>query len=239
MPASLRFAVSACIALLAGASRAAAGASDAPPGRVPTLFDSLHAVAPALDGRVLAMALDVRDCAARRGVAAPAQRLGVIDYSLPSTQPRLWIFDLERRALVLREYVAHGKGTGDNLARMFSNDDGSHRSSLGLFRTGETYVGGHGYSLRLDGLEAGFNDRARERAIVIHGAWYVDPKLALSQGRLGRSLGCPAVRPDAVRPVIDALKEGQLLFAYYPEDRWLRSSTLLKCSGAVAHVATN
>lgn len=235
MLVSGRTLILACLAVALGASRSAAGANDSPAARnAASLFDSLHAAAPGLDQQVLATALEAHDCASRRGLAGRVQRLGVIDYSLPSTQPRLWIFDLQRRALVLQEYVAHGKGTGDNLARAFSNEDGSHRSSLGLFRTAETYMGGHGYSLRLDGLESGFNDRARDRAIVIHGAWYVDPKLALTQGRLGRSLGCPAVRPQAVRPVIDALKDGQLLFAYYPEDRWLRSSALLKCPGTLA-----
>ena len=173
-------------------------------------------------------------CAQSSGRAVQAQRLAVIDYTRPSTQRRLWIFDLASGRLLFSEYVAHGRGSGDNFAAVFSNTDGSHASSLGLFETAETYVGGNGYSLRLDGLEPGFNDRARDRAIVMHGAWYVDPILAQRQGRLGRSYGCPAVRQAIARPVIDALKSGQLLFAYYPDTAWLKSTRMLGCKSPLA-----
>ena len=178
---------------------------------------------------MLAMALEARDCAGSRGLASSAQRLAVIDYSKPSLEPRLWVFDLASPRLLFAEHVAHGRGSGDNLARMFSNIDGSHQSSLGLFETAETYVGGNGYSLRMDGLEPGVNDHARERAIVMHGARYVDPVLGRQQGRLGRSFGCPAVRSVVARQVIDTLKDGQLLFAYYPDGEWLKHSRLLGC----------
>lgn len=206
----------------------AATSAATPPQKPSSLLTSLHAAAPGLDPKVLALALEARDCASQQGVAA-AQRLAVIDYSLPSTAPRLWVFDLARPSLLFAEHVAHGRGTGDNIANRFSNDDGSHESSLGLFRTAETYVGGNGYSLRMDGLEPGVNDRARERAIVMHGAWYVDPALAERQGRLGRSYGCPAVRPAIARALIDSLKSGQLLFAYYPDKDWLTHSRVLGC----------
>jgi len=189
----------------------------------------LQAQAPALDPGVLSKALAARDCATQKGLASPAQRMAVIDYSLPSTQRRLWVFDLQQPRLLFDEYVAHGRGSGDNVPTRFSNDDGSHSSSLGLFSTAETYVGGNGYSLRMDGLEPGFNDHARDRAIVMHGAWYVDPGLAGRVGRLGRSYGCPAVRPQVAHQVIDALKGGQLLFAYYPDQDWLRHSSMLRC----------
>lgn len=205
----------------------------------PSLLASLRGAVPELDPAVLAMALQARDCAGRRGLAPAAQRLAVIDYSRPSTVPRLWIFDLDQRRLLFSELVAHGRGSGDNFARSFSNRDGSHQSSLGLFRTAESYVGGNGYSLRMDGLEPGFNDRARDRAIVMHGAWYVDPALASQQGRLGRSHGCPAVRSGIARQVIDTLKEGQLLFAYYPEAEWLKRSRLLGCGASSLGVASS
>ncbi|QSX80082.1 murein L,D-transpeptidase catalytic domain family protein [Lysobacter solisilvae] len=175
------------------------------------------------------MALEARDCAGRRGLAPASQRLAVIDYTRPSTARRLWVFDLDTRRLLFSELVAHGKGSGDNFARSFSNEAGSQQSSLGLFRTAESYIGQHGYSLRMDGLEPGFNDRARDRAIVMHGAWYVDPRLASSQGRIGRSHGCPAVRTEVARRMIDTLKEGQLLFAWYPEAQWVKQSRLLGC----------
>lgn len=186
--------------------------------------------APGLDTNVLSLALAAGDCAARRGLVGQPRRLAVIDYSLPSSQRRLWVFDLANRQLLYTELVAHGRGSGEARATLFSNDDGSYRSSLGLFATAETYVGGNGYSLRMDGLEPGFNDRARERAIVMHGAWYVDPALASRTGRLGRSQGCPAVRPQVAHQLIDTLKGGQLVFAYYPDADWLRHSTLLHCA---------
>jgi len=195
----------------------------------PSLPQRLAEAAPAADPSVIALALQARQCALRSGVAAGGNTLGVIDYTRPSTQPRLWVFDLDRARLLYSEYVAHGRGSGDNFATRFSNDEGSLQSSLGLFRTAETYVGDNGYSLRLDGLEPGINDHARDRALVMHGAWYVDPLLARTQGRIGRSLGCPALRPAVAYAVIDTLKQGQWLFAYYPDARWLHGSALLHC----------
>lgn len=201
--------------------------------RVPDLLTRLAAAAPALDPQVLALAVQARECALAHGDIAFDERLAVIDYSLPSTQRRLWVFDVGRTRLLYHEHVAHGRNSGANMTTSFSNLDGSHQSSLGLFRTAETYVGGNGYSLRMDGLESGVNDNARERLIVMHGADYVDPPQALRQGRLGRSFGCPALRQEVAREVIDALKGGQLLFAYYPQHRWLTRSRFLHC-GAVA-----
>ena len=119
--------------------------------------------------------------------------------------------------------------SGENLAEAFSNDLGSHQTSLGLFRTAESYSGKHGYSLRMDGLEPGLNDLARLRAIVIHGADYVSPRLVASQGRIGRSQGCPAVRREVARMVVDQLKGGQFLFAWHSDPRWLAGSAYLEC----------
>ena len=176
---------------------------------------------------VFALALEAASHAVALGDAPAPQTLTVLDFSKPSTDKRLWVYDLRTHALLFHEYVAHGRGSGENLATMFSNVPESNRSSLGLFRTGEAYIGKHGLSLRLDGLERGINDRARERAIVIHGADYVNPTTAQVQGRLGRSLGCPAVRPEIASPLIQAVKDGGLLFAYYPEQSWLEASTFL------------
>jgi hypothetical protein len=193
------------------------------------LLSRVAAAAPKADRRVLALALQARGCAIQRGLAKADSRLAVIDYSQPSTERRLWVFDMIQPRLLFGDYVAHGKGSGENLARTFSNEDGSLQSSIGLFRAGETYVGGNGYSLRLDGLEPGVNDRARARLLVMHGAWYVDPLQALEQGRLGRSYGCPALRPQIAHEVIDTLKQGQLLFAYYPDAEWMANSDFLHC----------
>ena len=190
-------------------------------------LDTLAAAAPALDREVLSLALDARACAARdRDVG---RRLAIIDYGRPSTEIRMWIFDVETGRLLHAEHVAHGRGSGGDLATAFSDVEGSHQSSLGLFATAETYIGENGYSLRLDGLEPGINGRARERLIVMHGADYVDPDQARRQGRLGRSWGCPAVRSAAARPVIDALKDGQVLFAYARDRAWLDGSAFLHC----------
>jgi hypothetical protein len=192
----------------------------------------LSAAAPAANPRVLALAARAADCARRQGLLDAFHRLAVIDYSLPSTQPRLWVFDVDQGRLLFQELVAHGRNTGDTVAQRFSNVEGSKMSSLGLFQTADTYYGHNGYSLRLRGLDAGFNDRALDRAIVMHGAPYVSDAIAEHLGRLGRSWGCPAVREEVARGVIDTLKGGALLFAYYPDEHWLSQSTFFKCDGA-------
>ena len=179
------------------------------------------------DPEVFALALQAVAGAVERGAASDPATLTVIDFSQPSTSKRMWVYDLRARRLLFEEHVAHGRNSGDNRTRAFSNVPDSNQSSLGLYRTAEGYIGKHGYSLRLDGLEAGFNDRARERAIVIHGADYVNAAAAAAQGRLGRSLGCPAVRPDIATPLIDAIKGGGLVFAYYPDANWLSTSAYL------------
>ena len=207
---------------------AMAGAHAAQSEPVPPLAASLIKAAPGANPKVIKLALAAAECAVAHGMN-PAERLAVIDYSLPSTQPRLWVFDLDRRKLLYRELVAHGRNSGDNFAKSFSNLPGSLQSSLGLFRTLGTYQGQNGYSLRLDGLETGVNDRALERAIVMHGAPYVSADLSRSQGRIGRSWGCPAVRAGIAREVIDALKGGQLVFSYYPDSDWLANSQYLHC----------
>lgn len=200
----------------------------------------LAALAPGADAAVIDLALKARDCAIANGDATGAgQRLAVIDYSRPSTAKRMWVFDLRDDRLLYAEHVAHGQGSGENYARAFSNREGSHQTSLGLFRTAETYHGGNGYSLRMDGLDPGFNDAARQRAIVMHGAPYVDPATAQARGRLGRSHGCPAVRAQVAREIIDTLKGGQFVFSYYPDPAFLRSSRMLACNagGSPLHTA--
>src|SRR5690554_2419802 len=204
------------------------------------LFDRLSSAAPKLNPSVLEAAFKATQCAVSNGTAMP-ERLAVIDFSLPSGEERLWLFDLADGSLILREVVAHGRNSGDNLASAFSNIEGSHQSSIGLFRAAESYSGAHGYSLRLDGLEPGFNDPARQRAIVIHGADYVEPGWVAKSGRIGRSHGCPAVDRDVIKTVVDNLKGGQLVFKYYPDEEWLQASTYLNCDtiGQIAGSAAN
>jgi len=201
-----------------------------------SLQNALSKLAPHANPKVIALALAATACAAAQG-QPPSDRLAVIDYSMPSTEPRLWVFDLAKRKLLYHELVAHGRNTGENLATKFSNTPESLQSSLGLFRTLGTYAGRNGYSLRMEGLEPGTNDHALERALVIHGAAYVNPALARQQGRIGRSYGCPAVRNAVARPLIDALKGGQYVFSYYPDAHWLGSSPYLKCSAGRAMTA--
>lgn len=198
--------------------------------KVTTTFDAVGWEMDVLDGLdrgVFERALTAAEAAVERGDADAPDTLTVIDFSKPSTEQRMWVFDLDSRELLFKELVSHGRGSGLTNAKSFSNTDESHKSSLGLFRTAETYVGKHGYSLRLDGLEAGVNDRARARAIVIHPAPYVSPSFAKAQGYLGRSHGCPALRPEISRRLIDAVKGGGLLFAYYPDQQWLETSAYL------------
>jgi len=222
--------------LIASATAGAASPAPAPaPGGNPVqMAEMLARAAPGADKHVLQLAARAMHCALRRPeLGVDPGKLSVIDYSRPSTEPRMWIFDLSRQRLLFEEWVAHGRNSGDNRTQHFSNKDGSFMSSLGAFTAKETYMGGNGYSLRLDGLEPGFNDHARDRAIVIHGAPYVNPAIARLQGRLGRSLGCPAVRLSVARPLIDSLRGGTMVFAYYPDKDWLARSRLLEpdCGG--------
>jgi hypothetical protein len=209
---------------------------------VPAAYaDSLEAAllkaAPGANAKVIGLAVRATQCSLAQG-KAPVQRLAVIDYSMPSTEQRLWVFDLKKRKLLFHELVAHGRNSGENMAVKFSNQNESFATSLGLYRTQSSYVGQNGYSLRMEGLEPGFNDNAYERAIVIHGAPYVSPVLARANGRIGRSLGCPAVRPAIAHKLIDSMKDGQLLFSYYPDQRWLKSSSYINCGGGTVAAAS-
>jgi hypothetical protein len=214
---------------------AASASAARPPAAAAALAASAWADADlgGLRSDVLNLALRAASCAVRSGDVQRPETLTVIDYSRPSTAKRMWVFGLERHELLYEELVAHGEGSGDNVATKFSNEAETHRTSLGLFRTNETYIGKHGYSLRLDGLDTGFNDRARERAIVIHGASYVSDAFARKVGRLGRSWGCPALSDGVSREIIDTVKGSGLVFAYYPDQDWLaRSKYLGQCPPA-------
>jgi hypothetical protein len=176
---------------------------------------------------VARLALTAYYRAQSKGVAQ-SNRLAIIDYSKPSTEQRLWVFDMQTRRLLYSELVAHGKNSGAKHATKFSDQNNSLQSSIGLYKTASShYMGKHGYSLRLTGLEPGYNGNAMRRAIVIHGAAYASKDFAQQNGRLGLSWGCPAVSMDVHRQVIDHLKGGNLVFAYYPDQRWLRQSRFL------------
>jgi len=196
------------------AERAESADSDAAPVSFASLRTWGRKRPSGLSQKALAAALDAVSCARTRGVSGNSDVLTVIDYSLPSTQPRLWVLDLARRKVLFHELVAHGAGSGDVYATHFSNVNDSRSTSLGLFLTADTYEGGNGYSLKLKGLDAGVNDLAEARHIVMHGAWYVSSEHAQQYGKLGRSWGCPALPLADAKLVIDTVKGGSFVFAY-------------------------
>jgi len=155
-------------------------------------------------------------------------KIAIVDYSKPSTEKRFYVVDLKTKSLEFHTLVAHGKNSGANRAVRFSNKNQSHQSSLGFFRTAETYYGKHGFSLRLDGLEKGINDNARKRAVVMHGASYVSRSFISQQGRLGRSWGCPALPLAVSKKVINAIAKGTCLFIYANNEAYKKNSQFLK-----------
>jgi len=142
--------------------------------------------------------------------------LTIVDFSMSSKEERLWVIDLKNNEILFQSLVAHGRNSGVEYATNFSNRPESHQSSLGFYATGETYIGKHGYSLRLDGLEKGLNNNARKRAIVMHGADYVSASFIESNGRLGRSFGCPSLPKELNDALIDTIKNKSCLYIYYP-----------------------
>jgi hypothetical protein len=168
--------------------------------------------------------------AGRQKIDKPYKKnlITIIDFSKPSTQKRFFVIDLEKRQLIYCCLVAHGKNSGDNYAKNFSNETGSLKSSLGFFLTAESYQGEHGYSLRLDGLEKGINDNARAREIVIHGAKYVSDEFVKKYGMLGRSWGCPALPVDMAKEIIDKISGGSCLFIYADDPYFKENSVYLK-----------
>ncbi|ELF6205333.1 TPA: murein L,D-transpeptidase catalytic domain family protein [Pseudomonas putida] len=184
----------------------------------------LQQLAPNASLSTLALALTAYACASHSDAE---KLLTVIDYSKASRDKRLWVFDLRARKLLFEEWVAHGKNSGADVPTTFSNAPNSYQSSIGLYETGQTYSGKHGRSLRLQGLEPGFNDNSMSRAIVMHAAAYADPKVVPGLGRLGRSQGCPAVRPAIAGKLIETLQRGSYVFAYYPQQNWLKTSRFL------------
>jgi hypothetical protein len=197
------------------ASVGTALAATLPEPGTPMLESNLLQEADGLHAEALHAALASWESLNARGeVQRPV--LCVIDYGLPSTTKRMWVFDLATGRVLFHELVAHGRNSGDDLAASFSNVDGSFMSSLGAFVTGSSYDGHNGYSLRLKGTEPAVNDRAEARAIVLHGAAYVNEGVVKTLGRLGRSLGCPAVRPEIAHALIDEIKDGSVIYAWHP-----------------------
>lgn len=186
-----------------------------------------------LEKRVNYVAFEQALAGYRRIPGRRKEILTLIDFSKPSTAERLFVFDLKHKKMLFSSVVSHGKNSGGVYATSFSNENGSHKSSLGFYLTENTYQGRNGYSLVLSGLEKGINDRAKERAIVIHGAAYSNPSVAATTGRLGRSFGCPAVPQALCRPLINTIKEGSLLYIYADDPAYLGQSPILGDDAAV------
>ncbi|MBI3883824.1 MAG: murein L,D-transpeptidase catalytic domain family protein [Sphingobacteriales bacterium] len=153
--------------------------------------------------------------------------ISIIDFTKSSCKKRLFVIDLKNRKILFNTYVAHGSKSGKEFAEQFSNIPESNQSSLGFYETLGTYIGAHGYSLRLQGIEKGINDNANKRDIVVHAADYVNEGLARTRGYIGRSWGCPALPTKLHKPIIDKIKNGTCLFIYSPDRNYLSQSTLL------------
>jgi len=155
------------------------------------------------------------------------QFLTIADFSKPSSEKRLFIINMEKMELVFHSLVAHGRNSGKQMAEKFSNKMESYQSSIGFFITGNIYKGKHGMSLQLEGIEAGINDKAKQRAIVVHGADYVNEALIKKQGYIGRSLGCPAVPKNQVKDIIQTIKGSSLFYIHAPDKSYLQKSNLI------------
>ena len=198
----------------------------------------LHAEAPTLNADVINKILMTLRCADAQNIYHN-NILTVIDYSMPSSEKRLWIFDLEKNKLLFHTYVSHGIKSGTLLSSYFSNNFNSKASSIGVYNTEKSYRGRHGISLKLYGLDKDFNDNAYNRFIVLHGTWYVNEDFVKKYGRVGRSWGCPTLPLDLTQPIIDTIKDRSLLIAYYPSDAWLLKSPFLNCHYSENHSPEN
>jgi hypothetical protein len=191
------------------------------------VYDSLQLDEQGLSKDVFEMALKGMEKLLQAGITRKDNIIAIADFNQPSTNKRLYIIDLDNYELKFRTWVAHGKRSGKEMAEQFSNKISSNQSSPGFYVTGSTYQGKHGYSLRLEGVEQGINDNAGRRAIVIHGADYVNPNMIPKLGYIGRSQGCPAIPMNLHRPVIDQLKDGACLFIFSPSDSYIEKSSLI------------
>ncbi len=192
---------------------------------IKSVYDSLHLNLKGLSRDAYDYAKKGFDKLVNEGRLFNDSIISIIDFSRPSSQKRLFIIDLSQYRVLFNTLVAHGRNTGRELALSFSNNPSSYKSSPGFYITRETYEGHNGYSLKLEGIERGINDKACQRGIVIHGAPYVNEALANAQGYIGRSQGCPAVPMSLSGPIINSIKNGTCVFIYHPA--YVQQSPLL------------
>lgn len=174
------------------------------------------------------MAIHGLDKLTEEGLLKNSSILTIIDFSQSSKNKRLYVIDLCRKMLLFNTYVAHGRNTGNEYATKFSNKEGSFMSSLGFYIAQNIATGSKvGLSVILRGIEKGFNDKAEQREIIMHGADYVTEGFIQKYGRLGRSFGCPSLPPDQIKPVAETIKGGTCLFVYKHDDNYINRSALL------------
>jgi len=192
-----------------------------------SIYSSITASGSRLSEQVFQIAFAGFEKLQAQGKLSQDSILTIIDFSKSSREKRMHVVDLKSGKLVFNSVVAHGRNTGDEFAKSFSNQPNSHKSSLGFYITGGTYSGSNGYSMILNGMEKGFNDKAKDRAIVMHGAAYANDNVLLSGKRLGRSFGCPALPQQLNKQVIEKIKGGNCLFIFYPDQQYLTNSKLI------------
>lgn len=191
------------------------------------IYDSLHLNNLGLSEQAFEYAVKGYDYLKNRGRITNGHVISIVDFTKPSYEKRLFVIDMDRCQVLFNTYVAHGQGSGKEFANSFSNKPESLQSSLGFYLTSDTYNGKNGYSLHLNGIEKGINDKADERAIVMHGAPYVSETYIRSNGCIGRSWGCPAVPEKLNKPIIEKIKNGSCLFIYGRNKQYLRHSAIL------------
>lgn len=192
------------------------------------IYSALNLSGYGLSGEAYELAVKGFEKLKNQGKLLNSSILTIIDFSQSSNKKRLYVIDLVRKTLLYQTYVAHGRNTGEEYAEKFSNETGTYKSSLGFYLTKNIAIGSRvGLSLVLQGLDKGFNDKAEQREIIIHGAEYATESFIHKNGRLGRSLGCPALPPSQVKPVAETIKEGTCLFIYHPDPNYIRKSPVL------------
>lgn len=196
------------------------------------VYDSINLAALGLSRQAYDYAMKGFNYLLSSGKIKNSNIISIVDFSLASSKKRLFVIDLKNYKVLFNTFVSHGRNSGREIASSFSNEPESFKSSPGFYITLDTYNGKHGHSLRLNGTEKGINDKALERAIVMHGASYVDENLIRTQGYIGRSLGCPAVPEQLHRQIIEEIKGGTCLFLYSPDKSYLAKSSILNHSVA-------
>jgi hypothetical protein len=197
-------------------------------GSFKSVYDSLHLDLSGLSRQAFQYAQKGWKKLVEQGKIMNESVIAIVDFSQPSSHRRLYVLDMKNYRVLFNTLVAHGRNSGKEWASSFSNKPSSFKSSPGFYITGNTYMGGNGYSLRLEGIKRGINDRASDRAIVMHGADYVSESFIAQQGYIGRSQGCPAVPSSEAYPIINTIKDGTCLFVYTPSKQYVSRSMLLK-----------